>query len=285
METIMKIAILQTPVTDDKTQNIEIASQAIKEAAACGAEMAVLPEMFCCPYDNKCFPEYGEEKGGYIYSSMAEAADRNGIYLVAGSMPEWEDGRLYNTSFVFDPDGSEIVRHRKVHLFDIDVKGGQSFKESDVLTPGEDITIFHAGNHSFGLAICFDIRFPEMFRIMALQGAEAVIVPAAFNMTTGPAHWELNFRSRALDNQYFTIGAAPSRNEESSYISYSHSIVCSPWGDTIAQAGIRQEILQIDLDFSKVEEIRRQLPLLSARRPEIYGKYAFRETSGNIQKI
>lgn len=270
----MKIAVLQTPVINDKAENIRTACDAIEAASLQGARMAILPEMFCCPYDNACFPEYGEERGGFIYSSMAEAAAKNGIYLAAGSMPEWDDGKLCNTSFVFDPDGKEIARHRKVHLFDIDVKGGQSFKESDVLTAGEEITTFKAGGHCFGLAICFDIRFPEMFRIMALRGAEAVIVPAAFNMTTGPAHWELNFRSRALDNQYFTIGAAPARNENSSYISYAHSIVCSPWGDVIARAETGPEILIVDIDFSKNASIRQQLPLLSARRPEIYKKYS-----------
>lgn len=266
----MKIAAIQMPVGMDKRENLRTAAELVRRAAEQGARIAVLPEMFFCPYANEYFPQYAEEQGGPAFEAMAGMARQNSLTLVAGSMPERDGGRLYNTGFVFDPQGQVIARHRKVHLFDINVQGGQRFCESDVFTPGEDVTVFEADGHRFGLCICFDIRFPELFRRMALKGAEAIFVPAAFNMTTGPMHWELSFRMRAVDNQLFTVGAAPARDEQGCYVSYAHSIVCSPWGKVLAQAGTDPELLVAELDLSENERVRAQLPLLSARRPDVY---------------
>ncbi len=266
----MKIALLQMPVSADKEQNLRVAAEYVSRAAADGAELAVLPEMFCCPYDNACFPQYAEARGGMIHAALSQMASANGITLVGGSMPERDGERIYNTSFVFDPQGREIARHRKVHLFDIDIAGGQRFFESDTLSAGEDVTLFEAGGHTFGLCICFDIRFPEIFRCMALKGAEAVIVPAAFNMTTGPMHWELTFRMRAVDNQLYTLGASPARDESAGYVSYANSIACSPWGSVLARLDADPDILFAEIDFDEIPKVRAQLPLLSARRPEIY---------------
>ncbi|MBR2560274.1 MAG: carbon-nitrogen hydrolase family protein [Firmicutes bacterium] len=271
----MKLALIQMGVSPNKEQNLARAREMVLEAAAAGADMAVLPEMFCCPYANEFFPKYAEAKGGMIYTSLADTAREAGLVLVGGSFPELEMGgadetRLYNTSFVFDAEGREIARHRKAHLFDIDVEGGQHFHESEVFTPGDRATVFDALGHRFGLAICFDIRFAEFFRKMCREGAEAIIVPAAFNMTTGPLHWELSFRMRAVDNQLFTAGCAPARNEDGVYVSYANSIVCSPWGRVLARAGTGEEILYADIDFSDDQKARAQLPILSAMRPELY---------------
>ena len=272
----MKISLLQTPVTPNKQKNLDTAVQFIKEAKNQGAQMAVLPEMFTCPYQNDCFPRYAEPRGGETWQRMAQAARESAITLVAGSIPEREGDTLYNTSFVFDKQGREIARHRKVHLFDVDIKGGQRFFESDTFSPGKDLTLFEAEGHTFGLCICFDIRFPEWFRLMALSGAEAVVVPAAFNMTTGPLHWELSFRMRAVDNQIFTLGASPARDESAPYVSYANSIACSPWGPVLARAGEREEILTVCLDFDLVREARAQLPLLSSLQTPLYESLAKR---------
>ena len=275
----MKLALIQMGVSPNKEQNLARAREMVLEASAAGADMAVLPEMFCCPYANEFFPKYAEEKDGLIYTSLADTAREAGLILVGGSFPELEMGgagngaeaaRLYNTSFVFDAEGREIARHRKAHLFDIDVEGGQHFHESEVFTPGDRVTVFDALGHRFGLAICFDIRFAEFFRKMCREGAEAIIVPAAFNMTTGPLHWELSFRMRAVDNQLFTAGCAPARDEDGVYVSYANSIVCSPWGRVLARAGTGEEILYADIDFSDDQKARAQLPILSAMRPELY---------------
>ena len=273
----MKLALIQMSVSPDKEEDLEKAGTMVLEAAAEGAEMAVLPEMFCCPYSNEYFPRYAEEKGGRIYTSLSRTAAEAGLVLVGGSFPELvpatePGGRdlLYNTCFVFDAEGREIAFHRKAHLFDIDVKGGQRFRESDVFTPGDRATVFDALGHRFGLAICFDVRFAEFFRRMCRMGAECIVLPAAFNMTTGPMHWELSFRMRAVDNQLFTAGAAPARARNGAYVSYANSIVCSPWGKVLARAGEGEEIVYADIDFSENQRVRAQLPILSAMRPELY---------------
>ena len=164
----------------------------------------------------------------------------------------------------------QIGKHRKTHLFDIDVKGGQSFKESDTLTAGNSGTVFDTEFGRMGVMICFDIRFPEFARMMVNDGAKMIFVPAAFNMTTGPAHWELSFRARALDNQIYMLGCAPARNPAASYISWGHSIFTDPWGRVVDMLDEKEGILigEIDLDYEN--EIREQLPLLKARRNDVY---------------
>lgn len=266
----MKIALLQTRVLDDKQKNLDLAAEYISRAAEQGAEIAVLPEMYNCPYETDKFPVYAEECGGKSWQSLSAAAKENGIAVVGGTIPEREDGRLYNTCFIFDEAGCQIARHRKAHLFDIDIKGRQSFKESDTFTPGDTDCVYEIKGHKFGTAICFDIRFPEFFRNLALKGAEAILVPAAFNMTTGPLHWELSFRMRAVDNQCFTVGVAPARSRNGKYVSFANSIVCDPWGKVLHNAGEDAGVTVADVDLELVKDVRDQLPILSARRPELY---------------
>lgn len=266
----MKAALVQMPVTDSKSENLQTACRYLERAAQVGAELAILPEMFCCPYTNPSFVQNAEEAGGPVWTAMSDAARKNGLWLVAGSMPERAGGRIYNTSFVFDPSGAQIAFHRKLHLFDIDVQGGQRFCESETFTAGDHITVFETPFGKLGLCICFDMRFPELSRVMTLAGARAIIAPAAFNMTTGPAHWELLFRQRAVDNQLHTIGVAPARDENGPYVSYGNSIACSPWGDVLCRAGSGPDLILVDLDLDRNEAIRAQLPLLSARRTDLY---------------
>ena len=196
----MRIALIQMPVLPDKVKNIQTACGKIREAAKNGADFAVLPEMFCCPYDNSCFGAYGEPEGGEAQTALSHLAAELGLYLVGGTVPELSEGRIYNTSYVYGPDGRQLAKHRKAHLFDIDVQGGQRFRESDPLSPGNAITTFETAFGTMGLCVCFDLRFEELARCMCLRGAKVIFVPAAFNMTTGPAHWELLFRQRAVDN-------------------------------------------------------------------------------------
>ena len=266
----MRAALIQMPVTTDKEANLSRACKDLREAKARGADIGVLPEMFCCPYDNSCFRAYGEEEGGPAQRTLSALAAELGMYIVAGSLPELEEGRVYNTSYVYDRHGLQLARHRKAHLFDIDVKGGQRFRESDVLSPGTEITTFETEFGTMGLCICFDLRFEELARCMCLRGAKCLFVPAAFNMTTGPAHWELLFRQRAVDNQCFTIGVSPARDERASYIAYGNSIAADPWGTVLCRAGAGAEILYADLDLNRLEAVREQLPVLSARREDLY---------------
>lgn len=270
----MKIAVVQMHIEKEKYKNLETAEIFIKQAVENKAKLVILPEMFNCPYETKNFPLYAEEDGGTFWRQLSDIAKRYHIYFIAGSVPECtKEHKIYNTSYVFDPKGTQIAKHRKMHLFDIDVTDGQSFRESDTLTAGNAVTVFDTPFGKMGLCICYDIRFPELCRIMALEGAKAIFVPAAFNMTTGPAHWEILFRTRALDNQVYMIGAAPARQEDSNYISYGNSIAVDPWGNILHRFDKEEGIFFCDLDFEKVEQIRKELPLLKHRRTDIYTLY------------
>ena len=270
MKHTLTVAQVQMRVTRDKAENIAAACRLIRRAAEQGAEFVMLPEMFCCPYENSAFRPYGEEQDGPAQRALSALAAELGIWIVGGSIPELEGNRVYNTSFVYDSAGRQVARHRKMHLFDISVEGGQTFRESDTLSPGGEITVFDTPWGKMGLCICFDLRFEELARLMALRGARVIFVPAAFNMTTGPAHWELLFRQRAVDNQLFTVGTSPARSESETYVAWGHSIVCDPWGSVLHQCGAEEEISITSLDLHRVESVRRQLPILRARREDIY---------------
>lgn len=270
MKHTLTVAQVQMRVTRDKAENIAAACRLIRRAAEQGAEFVMLPEMFCCPYENGAFRPYGEEQDGPAQRALSALATALGIWIVGGSIPELEENRVYNTSFVYDSAGRQVARHRKMHLFDISVEGGQTFRESDTLSPGGEITVFDTPWGKMGLCICFDLRFEELARLMALRGARVIFVPAAFNMTTGPAHWELLFRQRAVDNQLFTVGTSPARSESETYVAWGHSIVCDPWGSVLHQCGAGEEISITSLDLHRVESVRRQLPILRARREDIY---------------
>lgn len=266
----MKLALIQIAACAEKEDSLQLAEKYLHEARKEGADIAMLPEMFCCPYKTENFPLYAEEEGGSCWTRMSQAAKENQMYLVAGSMPERDrEGRVYNTCYVFDTEGRQIAKHRKMHLFDIDVKGGQYFRESETLTAGNDVTVFDTEFGRFGAMICYDIRFPELARLMALRGAVMIFVPAAFNMTTGPAHWELSFRARALDNQVFMAGCSQARRNEG-YISYGNSIVTSPWGDVIGRLDEKEGMLLVEIDIQETDRIREELPFLKQRRTDIY---------------
>lgn len=265
----VKIALIQMKVGLDKGENIRRAKELLEEAANKGADIAALPEMFNCPYSNDCFREYGESYPGVTTEMLSEEARKNGMYVIGGSIPELEGGSVFNTSFIFDRQGRLAGKHRKVHLFDIDVKGKITFKESDVLTPGSEMTVFDTEWGRLGVMICYDIRFPEFTRKMALAGAKAVFVPAAFNMTTGPAHWELTFRARALDNQIYMFGISSARNEKG-YVAYGNSIAANSWGQVIGRLDEKEGILMLDVDLDDIDTVRESLPLLRHRRPEVY---------------
>ena len=266
----MRVALIQMPITADKAENINTARKKLREAAANGTDIAVLPEMFCCPYQNDCFRAYGEEENGPAQAVLSALAAELGMYIVGGSLPELAGGNVYNTSYVYDRQGRQIAKHRKTHLFDIDVAGGQRFRESDTLSPGNAITTFETEFGTMGLCICFDLRFEELARCMCLRGAKVIFVPAAFNMTTGPAHWELLFRQRAVDNQCFTVGVSPARDESAGYVAYGNSIAVDPWGTVLCRAGAEETTLYADLALSRLDDVRRQLPILSARRTDLY---------------
>lgn len=266
----IKLGLCQMKVCRDKEENLRQAEKVLRQAAAQGAQLALLPEMFNCPYENACFPVYGEPAGGQTWQFLARMARELGLYLAGGSVPEIEGEKVYNTCYLFSPQGEELARHRKIHLFDIDVPGGQRFKESDTLTAGDQITVVETPLGKLGLAICFDIRFSELFRVMGEQGAQVILVPAAFNMTTGPVHWSLAFRSRAVDNQCFVAGCSPARDEGASYVAYGHSLVCNPWGTVITEMDEKEGVRVVTMELNDLARYRAQIPILSGRRTDLY---------------
>ncbi|MFZ5990051.1 MAG: carbon-nitrogen hydrolase family protein [Bacillota bacterium] len=271
MERPVRISVCQMTVENNKESNIEKAVGMIGTSAENHADMVLLPEMFNCPYENSKFVEFAESQDdGPTIKALSNAAKENGVYIIAGSIPEIEEGKIYNSSFIFDSEGKIIGRHRKIHLFDINIPGKISFKESDTLTAGNETTVIDTGFCKIGVAICYDVRFPEIFRLMALKGAKLVIVPAAFNMTTGPLHWELLMRARAVDNQVFMAAVSPARNVKASYVAYGNSMVVDPWANILVRADGEENILYSDIQLSQVDKVRRELPLLAHRRNDIY---------------
>ena len=264
---IASIQLLGKPTKEETYAHIRALIGSVPDGAA---DLFMLPEMWNGPYEARLFPTFAEPEGGPSWQFLSALAKERHAYLCGGSIAERENDCVYNTAYVFDPDGRQIAKHRKMHLFDIDVKGGQRFFESDTLSPGNAVTTFSTPFCSFGLCICYDLRFPELSRLMADDGAKIILVPAAFNMTTGPAHWELLFRSRAVDNQVYTVGVAPALDPNATYRSWGHSIVCSPWGEVLMQADENETVFVTTLDLDAVGRVRRELPVLSQRRTDVY---------------
>lgn len=266
----MKVALIQMTVVNDKAENLLNAKNKIKAAASKGSEIICLPEMFNCPYDNSYFKDFAEDDYGETITMIQSLAKEYHCIIIAGSIPEKYENKIYNTSYVIDDGGSIISKHRKAHLFDVNVKNGIAFKESEILSSGNQITVVSTPFTKIGIAICYDMRFPEVIRKMALEGAKIVFIPAAFNMTTGPAHWHTIAKARALDNQLYMVLCSPARNIKASYTAYGHSLIANPWGEIEKELDEKESILIHEINLKAVESIRNSLPLLKHRKPEIY---------------
>ncbi|EDW13962.1 omega-amidase NIT2 [Drosophila mojavensis] len=271
---ILRVALLQLRASKDKTANVLNAVSKIELAVKeHKPRLITLPECFNCPYGTKYFREYAEHiPDGYTSQQLSKAALDNQIYLIGGTIPELgENDAIYNTCTVWGPNGELLAKHRKMHLFDIDVKGGIRFKESETLSAGNDFTIVNVDGHKIGIGICYDIRFEEMARLYRNNGCEMIVYPAAFNMTTGPLHWELLQRARANDNQLFVVTTSPARDTSAEYVAYGHSMIVDPWAKVQKTADENEQILVDDIDFSLVEQVRQQIPVFSQRRLDLYG--------------
>ncbi|XP_032076159.1 omega-amidase NIT2 [Thamnophis elegans] len=265
-----RLALIQLHVSAVKTDNLNRACRLVKTAAEQGAKIVILPECFNCPYGTKYFPEYAEKIPGDCTLKLSDIAKECGIFLIGGSIPEDDAGKLYNTCTAFGPDGTMLAKYRKIHLFDIDVPGKIQFQESETLSPGDKFSVFETPYCKIGIGICYDIRFPELAQIYTQKGCKLLVYPGAFNLTTGPAHWELLQRGRAVDNQVYVATASPARDETGSYVAWGHSTVVNPWGEVIAKAGTEETIVYAEIDLKKAEEIREQIPILSQKRTDLY---------------
>ncbi|PVF99131.1 putative nitrilase [Serendipita vermifera] len=284
-----RLALIQMGgVTSNKEQNLAHARQLILQAAKPqnGEKPGVitLPECFNSPYGHVHFPNYAESikfVPGQDYQvensesesvkMLSSAAKEAGVWLIGGSIPERaEDGKLYNTSTIYSPDGKLVAIHRKVHLFDIDIPGKITFKESTTLTGGSSLTHVDTDYGRIGIGICYDVRFPEMAMIAARKGCMAMIYPGAFNLTTGPLHWELLQRARAVDNQIYVAMCSPARDMSAGYHAWGHSTVVDPMGAVIATTEHDEAIVYANIDPQKTEETRAGIPVTTQRRFDVY---------------
>ncbi|XP_021202915.1 omega-amidase NIT2 isoform X3 [Bombyx mori] len=266
-----KIALIQLSVGPDKSKNIAQAVKEIHLAKEKGAQLVALPECFNSPYGTKYFDEYAEEvPSGETSRALSKAAAEAGVCVVGGTVPERYEKKLYNTCTVWDDTGKLLAQHRKMHLFDIDIPNKITFKESEVLSAGDKITSFDFLGSKIGIGICYDLRFPEMAHLMAKEGCSLLIYPGAFNMTTGPRHWELLGRARATDQQLWVALVSPARDSAAGYVAWGHSLLVDPWGQVVEQLDHEPGVLLADVDLKVVDEVRSQIPIRKQRRTDIY---------------
>ncbi|MEA2382788.1 MAG: deaminated glutathione amidase [Solirubrobacteraceae bacterium] len=268
----LTVAAVQLNATGDKAANIARAEELVAEAAARGARVVLLPEKwtgFGSPEILRACAERLDD--GDSVAAMQGWAREHGIHLIGGSITERVDGadKLFNTCVAFDPHGDIAGVYRKIHLFDVDV-GGRRYRESDLEEGGEEIVVVEVDGWSVGLSICYDVRFPELYRILALRGAEVIVVPAAFTAVTGRDHWELLLRARAVENQAFVVAAGDWGEHPGGKRTYGHSMVVDPWGMILAARPEGDGVVVASLDRERLEEIRATLPALANRRPGAY---------------
>lgn len=267
----MRAAAVQLNATADKDRNVETAERLVRSAAADGAELVVLPEKWTVLGDAEALTRGAEPLDGPSVQAACGWARELGIDLVAGSFAERRPGRerLFNTSILITRDGEIGAVYRKIHMFDVDV-GGIAYRESDSEEAGEEIVAGEVGGARVGLTVCYDLRFPELYRILALQGAHVIAVPAAFTLETGRDHWEVLLRARAIENQLFVVAAGQVGEAPPHYRSYGRSLIVDPWGIVLAMAPDDECFVAADLDFAALEGARRRLPSLASRRAEAY---------------
>jgi predicted amidohydrolase len=263
---------VQLTTTGDKDKNIAAAARLVAEAAAEGAALVVLPEKWNLIDVESRQVAGAEPLDGRSLTAARGWATEYAIALVAGSISELVPGadRTYNTSVLIQPDGSVAATYRKLHLFDVEV-GGHFYRESDGAIPGQELVVANAQGHSVGMTVCYDLRFPELFRALTVAGAQILTVPAAFTESTGRAHWEPLLRARAIENQAFVIAAGQVGTHATGTASHGHSMIIDPWGVILAEAPNGEAVVAADLDFAELARIRRELPALDHRRVDVFG--------------
>jgi predicted amidohydrolase len=269
---VLRVAAVQMTSGDDVERNVATAAALVARAAAAGARLVVLPEKWNVIDRDERQVEVAEPVDGPSLAAAAAWARDLGVALVAGSISELVPGedRAYNTSALILPDGTLAALYRKLHLFDVDV-GGRVYRESASARGGDGMLVATALGHRIGLSVCYDLRFPELYRALALAGAEILCVPSAFTAATGKDHWEPLLRARAIENQAFVIAAGQVGVHATGAASHGRSMIVDPWGVVLAQAPDTETAIVADLDFDRLRRVRQGLPALEHRRPDVYG--------------
>jgi predicted amidohydrolase len=265
----MRVAAVQLNSTGDKARNLAVAERLVRAAAADGAELVALPEKWNLLAAGEEIAAGAEALDGPSLSAARGWARELGIHLLAGSIAEQGDEKALNTSVLVGPDGADLAVYRKIHLFDVEA-GGVSYRESEHEQAGEEIVSAPLGDVEIGLTVCYDLRFPELFRILAVRGARLIAVPSAFTAATGRDHWEVLLRARAIENQAFLLAPNQVGEAPPHYSSYGRSAIVDPWGVVLATAPDEECFVAADLDLGAQERIRERLPSLANRRPQAY---------------
>lgn len=254
----------------DKSANLSSAEYLIDQLANAGAEFIMLPEFFLFLGDMSEVHEQAEPVDGPSLERIRKKAQHHKVYIHSGSFPESDGDKVYNTALVFNPDGELIAKYRKLHMFDVEIPGGLVIRESDSITPGSEIVTFKIGDATFGLTTCYDLRFPELYRHLAMQGAQVLLVPSAFTLATGRDHWELLLRARAVENLCWVAAAGQWGSSPPDHLSYGRSMVVNPWGLVVAQAPDGVCCVTADIDLNLMKEIRTRFPALDHVREDLF---------------
>ena len=267
----MRVALVQMNSQDDKAANLERAETLIGQAAAWGSDLVLLPELWTYLGPRKRHPKVAEPIPGETSELLSRLASRYRFWLVGGSYLEALPGseRFHNTCVVFNPDGDLVARYRKLHLFDVEVDG-KTYEESATVASGDDVVVTTVAGVAVGLTICYDLRFPELYRRLCARGARLITMPAAFTMETGKDHWEVLLRARAIENQVYVLAAAQCGSYPPANACYGNSMVVDPWGVVLARAGYREGVVVTDIDLAHEERIRKTLPALAHRREDLF---------------
>lgn len=262
------IAAVQMTSGADKTQNLERAMSLLQRAARRGATFIGLPENFAWMGPEPERAANAETLEGKTLTQMAAMARELHVTLLAGSVLEEgaPGGRLFNTSVLFGPDGTRLAVYRKMHLFDVEVGDGQTYRESAAVAPGTEVVVADAPLGKVGLSVCYDLRFPELYRAHSSQGAVLLTVPAAFTLATGKDHWEVLLRARAIENQAYVIAPAQQGKHPKDRMTWGHAMIVDPWGLVTARASEGEGLAIAELDQALVDRVRRNLPALQHRR-------------------
>jgi predicted amidohydrolase len=268
----MRAAAVQLNSTADKARNLETAERLVRAAARDGSRLVVLPEKWNLFGDSAMLMEGAEPLDGPTIDAASSWARELGIHLVAGSIAERVEGRekAFNTSTLIGPGGELQARYRKIHMFDVDV-GGVAYRESEHEEPGNELVMGELEGVALGMTICYDLRFPELYRILAVRGAMVITVPSAFTLDTGKDHWEVLLRARAIENQAFVVAPNQIGEAPPHYRSYGRSMIVDPWGVVLGQAPDEECFVAAELDLDAQARVRATLPSLANRRPEVYG--------------
>ncbi|HEX3240928.1 MAG TPA: carbon-nitrogen hydrolase family protein [Solirubrobacterales bacterium] len=265
----MRAAAAQLNSTNDRDRNLATAERLVRAAAADGADLVALPEKWSRLAGGEELRAEAETLDGPSLSAARAWASELGIFLLAGSISERTDAKAFNTSVLIGPDGDDLAVYRKIHLFDVDA-GGVSYRESEHEQPGTEVVTASLGDLVAGLTVCYDLRFPELYRILALREAQLITVPSAFTSATGRDHWEVLLRARAIENQVFVIAPNQVGTAPPHYDSFGHSAIVDPWGTVLAIAPEGECFIAADLDLGAQERTRSSLPSLANRRPGAY---------------